>query len=418
MKLALVASLAFLAALPAQAQTKGSAGCAEKPEVRLLHWAWNAQMGMMYAVGGTQATAGSLMCRNGVNLKLVRQDDTTRMQENLIAFASALQKGEKNPTAGAHFVVIMGDGSATFLKGVNDVLVKLGPSYTAKVVGALGYSRGEDKFMGPPAWKVNPAASKGGVIAGVLRDGDWNIALRWMGDHDLCTNPDEKTYDPDCLNWVAAPDYMDAAEKYIAGYCEDRPVVSKGKRTGATKKACVDSVVTWTPGDVNVATKKGGLVSIASTKEYSSQMPAVIIGIDAWMQANRPIVEGLLAAALEGGSRVMASEQALHRAAEVSAAAYNESGSGPDYWQKYFHVVSQKDKQGLEVELGGSSVNDMATALATFGLDQKGTNQFAAAYKVFGDMVVKMYPDLLSSYPAATDVLDTSYLKAAAKRHP
>src|SRR3954468_9837629 len=36
-------------------------GCADKPEVRLYHWAWNAQMGMMYATGGKQAAEGSLM---------------------------------------------------------------------------------------------------------------------------------------------------------------------------------------------------------------------------------------------------------------------------------------------------------------------------------------------------------------------
>src|SRR5262249_27470175 len=43
-------------------------GCPKEPEVRFYHWAWNAQMGMMYATGGKQAVANSLMCQKGVNL--------------------------------------------------------------------------------------------------------------------------------------------------------------------------------------------------------------------------------------------------------------------------------------------------------------------------------------------------------------
>src|SRR5882672_6663362 len=36
------------------------AGCPQLPEVRFYHWAWNAQMGLMLAVGGKQAIENSL----------------------------------------------------------------------------------------------------------------------------------------------------------------------------------------------------------------------------------------------------------------------------------------------------------------------------------------------------------------------
>lgn len=391
-------------------------GCEDRPEVRFLHWAWNSQMGMMFATGGKQATEGSLMCKNGVNLKLTRQDDAGKMQEELITFATELQRGDDQPDKGAHFVAIMGDGSATFLKGVNDQLKRLGPEYQAKVVGSAGYSRGEDKFMGLPAWKQNPATSRGGLVAGYLRDGDWNIAMKWLGDNGLCNNPDEKTYDPGCLNWVAASDYIDAAEKYVAGYCETRPVVSKGQPTGERRKVCVDGVVTWTPGDVTIAQKKGGLVSIVSTKEYSSQMPNTIIGIDKWMKDNRDTVEGMLSAIFQGAAQVRGNREAFRRGAEISAEVYDEQGADADYWQKYFNVVTERDRQGLDVELGGSSVNTLADNLLLYGLVPGSSNLFGATYKVFGDIVVAQYPDLVPSYQPVNEVLDTSYVEAIAKR--
>ena len=404
--------------VPAAAMPTNKRGCEDKPEVRLYLWAWNAQMGLMFANGGAQATTGSLMCGKNVNLRLIREDDTSKMQEAMVSFANAHKGGDANPSKGAHFVAIMGDGSATFLKGLNDTLGKLGTGYIAKVVGSSGYSRGEDKFMGPAAWRQNPVSSRGGVVAGVLRDGDWNIAQKWLGDNSLCNNPDEKTYDPKCLNWVNASDYIDAGEKYISGYCENRAVVADGKKTGETRRVCVNGVVTWTPGDVNVARKKGGLVSVVSTREYSSQMPNTIIGIDKWMQANRGTVEGMLEAMLAGGDQIKAHPEALKHASAVSATVYNEYANDPGYWEKYYKGVTEPDKTGVPVELGGSAVSNLADNILLFGMAPGTANVFAATYTTFGDIVKKQYRDLVPSYYPVEQILDTSYIASIAQRNP
>lgn len=395
------AAIAKAATLPA--------GCANLPEVRFYHWAWNAQMGLMAATGGKQAVANSAMCKHGVNLKLIREDNTDNMQALLVTLAESLKGGEAQPKKGAHFVAIMGDGSATFLKGLNDKLAKLGPDYVAQVVGSAGYSRGEDKFMGPPAWKQNPQAARGGLVAGVLRDGDWNIALKWLGDNKIPNNPDETTYDPDALNWVNASDYIDAAQKYVSGFCTELTNVKTKKK----EKHCVDGVVTWTPGDVTVAEKKGGLASIVSTREYRSQMPNVIIGSKRWMGQNRKLVTGLLGAVFETNDAIKVSDDKLKEAAAVSALVYGEQDAA--YWYKYFKVQTQKDKQGVTVELGGSAVNNLADNLQLFGLVPGSANLFAATYTVFGNLVKSQYPSLLPSFYPVEQVLDTSYVKELAE---
>jgi outer membrane protein OmpA-like peptidoglycan-associated protein len=365
-------------------------------------------MGMMLATGGKQATEGSAMCKYGVNLKLVREDNTDNMAAAMVAFAEAFKKSGGNPDKGAHFVCIMGDGAATFLKGLNDKLLKLGPEYTAIVVGSTGYSRGEDKFMGPPAWKKNPQAARGGLVAGVLRDGDWNIALKWLGDNKIPNNPNEKIYDPQALNWVNASDYVDAAQKYVSGFCTDL----KNAKTGATERHCVDGVVTWTPGDVTVAQQKGGLASIVSTKEYRSQMPSVIIGNRKWMAQNRKIVTGMLHAVFDGADAVRGSDEQLQQAAAISAVVYGEKDAA--YWYKYFHVQNEVDAKGVPVELGGSAVSNLADNLNLFGLAKGSTNVFAATYTVFGDIVKSQYPELVPSFYPVAQVLDTSYVKDVA----
>jgi OOP family OmpA-OmpF porin len=410
-----VTKLAAAALALAAASTAHAAGphgspppapdCSAQPKIRYFGYAWNAQMGVMFANGGKQSAKDSLMCHHGVNLEITREDSNDNLAAQLVTFAQALKAGEAHPAKGAHFVTLMGDGSAAFLKGVNDTLSRLGPEYTAQVIAAVGFSRGEDKFMGPAAWKADPTRARGGLVAGVIRDGDWNIAMKWLGDHRIKNNPNEKVYDPDALNWVNANDYIEAAQKYVSGFCTDRENV----KTRKMERHCVDAVVTWTPGDVTIAEQKGGLVSIVSTNENRTQMPCVVIGIKKWMGDNRKQVESMLAAMFAGGDAVQSSPESLKKAAAVSAQVYGEKDA--DYWMKYFHIQKVKDKTGAEVELGGSSVLDLDGNLRLFGLKSGSRNDFAQTYTVFGNIVKSQYPNLVPGFYPVAEILDTSFLK-------
>lgn len=388
--------------------------------IRMNIWAWNTHIGLILANGGSETTDGGIMAKHHVRLSLIRQDDAGQMQNNLMAFANELAKGNPQPSGGVHFVTIMGDGAAAFLQGINPNLAKLGPDYTAEAIASWGYSWGEDKLMGPSEWKSNPQSMKGGVISGYLRDGDWNIAMKFMADNGIPNNPDPTTYDPNAVNWVAADDYIDAGKKYISSvYSEERSEIRDGKKTGKKVKIGVggvpiNGVVTWTPGDVNVAREKGGLVSIVSTKEYRWQMPNTLIGIKKWDSENRDLVENMLAAGFEGADQIKCHDEALHKAASLSAQVYGEQT--PDYWYKYFKGVTERDITGLTVELGGSRVNNAADNMYLFGLLPGSMNIFAATYNTFGDIVKQQYPDLVPTYPPVNEILNTSYVRNVANR--
>jgi len=85
--------------------------------IRAEIWAWNAQMNFIYANGGVETTRNSLMEKHGANLKLIRQDDTSQMQNDLIACAKELHDGADQCSSGTNYVLIMGDGSGQFFAG-------------------------------------------------------------------------------------------------------------------------------------------------------------------------------------------------------------------------------------------------------------------------------------------------------------
>lgn len=386
--------------------------------VRIATWAWNAHMGLFFANGGPQTTAASLIEGQKLRLSIIRQDDTEKSKQQQVLFAQKLHDGDQNPTEGVHFVTMMGDGAAQYLASINKPLLKLGPEYRAEIVGALGYSRGEDAFLGPQEWKDDPNLSRGKLVAGVLRDGDWNLAQYWLAQNSLKNNPNERTIDPDALNWVAADDYLKAVEMFVSGYCEDREVARDGKKTGETVHTCVEGVVTWTPGDVNAAKKRGGLVRLISTKENAFQMPCVVVGIHAWNTTHPKAVEGLLQAAFSGADQVRQYPQALDRAGKASYAVYAEES--PGYWVKYYRGVTERDKLGQPVQLGGSTVANLGDNLVLFGLAEgsgsESNSMFKATYEGFGRVVQQQYPLLIPEFPRVADAVNTSFLKSLQSR--
>ncbi len=368
--------------------------------------AWNSQMAGMLANGGPRSTMGSAMTANGLDMQIVRQDDVSKMQADLVKNALDL-KG--NPATPGLIVSIMGDGLPAF-STVQAQLEKTGTGLQV-IPYSVGKSFGEDKLMGPKEWLDNPKLALGKTVACYLRDGDQNIALKWCADNGLKVNPDETTYDPEAVNFMAASDFLVAAEKYILGKPESRTKVVNGKNTGVKIDVVADAVATWTPGDVNIAKQRGGLVNIVSTKDYSNQMPNIMVTTKRWYDAHPQQVLGLMTAFAVAGDQVKSHPEALSRAADISADVYGDQDKNGAYWLKYYKGVSEADRNGDVVELGGSKAFNFNDNLNLFGLDEGGTNIYAAVYKTFGDVQHKLYPKELPSYVALDQMLDLKPLQ-------
>jgi outer membrane protein OmpA-like peptidoglycan-associated protein len=375
--------------------------------------AWNSQFPLMYANGGAQTTKGSLIDKAKLQISLVRQDDCNKSIADLVKFAKDYKD---NPNTPGVFASFMGDGMPYFFSALSKELEPLGPEYQPVAFYAMGKSYGEDQLMGPAAWKVNPQNAKGKTVACVLRDGDMNILLKWAGDNNIRVNPDETTFDRDAVNLIAANDFLDAPNKYITGYTEKRKLIENGKKTAKDTTVGVDGVATWTPGDVNVAQKKGGLITIANTKQYASQMPNITITIRKFANDHRTDIENLIKALAQGGDQVRSYNEAKQFAAKISAKVYNEQTA--DYWLKYYNGVTERDVQGNEVALGGSMAFNLSDAANNFGLGADKVDRYKIVYTTFGDILKKMYPEFLGNYPEYTKVVDKSFLLSVISNHP
>src|SRR4051812_28014221 len=185
--------------------------------------AWNSQFSGMYANGGVRTTKGSLFDKAKLDVVYVRQDDCNKQMADLVKFAQDYKNNANTPGV---LITFMGDGMPAFMTSLSKELEALGPEYQPIIIPVThGKSYGEDQVMGPQQWKIDPRSALGKCVAGVLRDGDINILLKWAGDNGLKVNPDETTYDANAINIIAASDFLDAPNKYIAGYTERRKIV-------------------------------------------------------------------------------------------------------------------------------------------------------------------------------------------------
>jgi OOP family OmpA-OmpF porin len=376
--------------------------------------AWNSQFGGMYANGGVRTTKGSLFDQAHLDVTYIRQDDCNKQMADLVKFANDYKS---NPNTPGVLITFMGDGMPAFMTSLAKELEPLGPEYQPLIIPVThGKSYGEDQVMGPLSWKQDPKNAVGKCVAGVLRDGDINILLKWAGDNGLKVNPDETTYDGNAINIIAANDFLDAPNKYITGYTEKRKLIVNGKTTGRDTIVGVDAVATWTPGDVNIATKKGGLVTIASTRQYASQMSNQTIAIKRWANDHRTDIENMIIALAQAGDQVRSYNEAKQFAAEVSARLYQEQDAA--YWLKYFNGVEEKDIQGLKVTLGGSAVFNLSDMANTYGLGEDKVDRYKAVYNTFGNLMVKMYPSIMSSFLPYEKAIDKSFLFSVISNHP
>jgi outer membrane protein OmpA-like peptidoglycan-associated protein len=376
--------------------------------------AWNAQFSGMYANGGVRTTKGSLFDNAHLDITYIRQDDCNKQMADLVKFAGQYKT---NPNTPAVLVSFMGDGMPAFMTALSKELEPLGAEYQPIILPiAHGKSFGEDQIMGPVSWKQDPHNAVGKCVAGVLRDGDVNILLKWAGDNGIKVNPDETTYDPQAVNLIAANDFLDAPNKYITGYTEKRKIIVDGKTTGQDTTVGVDAVATWTPGDVNVATKKGGLVTIANTRQYASQMPVETIAIKKWAYDHRTDVENMIIALAQAGDQVRSFTEARKFASEVSAEVYQEQNAA--YWLKYYNGVEEADVQGLTVHLGGSAVFNLADMANSYGLGADKVDRYKAVYNTFGNLMVRMYPAIMPSYIPYEKAVDKSFLLTVISNHP
>jgi OmpA-OmpF porin, OOP family len=366
---------------------------------------WNAQTPISYANGGAKTKAGSLMAQNKIALQFIRQDDYGKMQEELVKHATEFKR---NPNTPAVFVGIMGDNLAAFKVALDQKLKAVDPAYAVKGFYICGYSYGEDKFIGPVAWKKDPQKARGGVCAVVLKDGDQNIVIKWASDNDVPINPDPTVYDAGRLNFVGTSTFVESADRFVANQALVLPEVKDGKRTGKTANVKIDAVGTWAPEDEKVFKTGRDVVSLLSTRENVKQMPCLLLGLNQYLTTNAAVTKRFVTALASAGDQVKTYDAALRYACKMNGEVFGNETN----WYELYRGKEMEMPQGRTVQVGGSRSCNLADAADDMGIAPNSSNCYTSVYTLFANYMSKLYPEDLPTFPPATEALDVATVKA------
>lgn len=383
----------------------------ETPRIPLHLMEWYAQSGLLNCVGGKNTTVGSICEELKVNVALDVQNSCVKQAEDLYAFASELHAGNPSPSKGAVGTIWMGDAVPSYITGLNIRLKKdFGDEYVAKVYTICGASNGEDKWL---LKKKFAKDARGSLTCTVLRDGDFNICIIKSQLMGWPVNYQDGTFDPTKVNFVAAPndDYLEAAKFYASGQKVTLKLIKNGILTGKDTLVQCSGVSTWFPGDLNAVKEKGGLVNVASTKDFGGQMGSALVMISKWVEDNKEATTNLIAAIGLGGDQVKSHMSSLEFAAKVGKEVFASSMTEEDIVKAY-SSFDLTDDDGEVVNVGGSRVFNLSDAANYVGVSG-GQDKYKFVYNTFGNILLEAYPELFPTFANYEETTDWTYLRAA-----
>jgi outer membrane protein OmpA-like peptidoglycan-associated protein len=366
-------------------------------KIRIMEYGWSANLGQISANGGRNTKEGSIYESLGLNVEIVKQNSVTELMNALLKSVQEIEEGKvPNCDQCATFVSIMGDGVPEFASKLQKTIdSKYNGKYHVEVPGVIGLSYGEDKLIGPIEWKTNPASMIGKTISTAVADGDFILALNYIGlqGSKFKINRDLDTYDPNAINFHHCEngDFEKAGEELIKsqlqGWTVTKKLVNPDGTLGKEVQVKIDGCSTWFPADKNVFDALSGFTVIASTKDFKNQMATTLVGIKEYNSKNFNSVTNLLKGAYMSADQIKTNPQWKEYAYKFMAEVYGEDAA---HWKLGFEGM-ESQKNGVPYTIGGSRVFNLADAKLYYGLTD-GINRYKTVWEQVSNYLVELNP--------------------------
>ncbi|MGR9107703.1 MAG: OmpA family protein [Gammaproteobacteria bacterium] len=418
----------------------------ESTIVRIAHQTTNSHLAWGLANMGRVTDPGSLFARYGITaqfLRLEKADDRiAALRAMAVRFNRSAESLPGNPSvsgddSGVHFFTIGGDESSWVISRANRMLKEVNPAFAAEIVGLSGLSAGEDTFLGLAEWKTEPRKAVGSVVSAVPRESAWNVLLFWCAENDIPVNHDQNYYDPAALNIVETGSPAEAAESYINNEKVERIFLRDGKNhwgrrveKGGKAFVAIRGVATRGPFDQRIASARGGLVRVASTRQYPNHTPQLIVGLKQWNFNHQDVVVRMLASIFTASQQIEKSDRDTKAQHLVPKSEEDERWQAALYFSELFEtekpnvvydrydVEQVEDADGLPIEVGGVRTGNLQRNLLFFGLGRSGPDRGRAVYDRFAQLFSQYEPDLIEPLPEWEDVFNPFYLQKVLDRFP